>query len=309
MIKQKPHKWMLAIIAFAAISCIASVVIAITDATAKTMEEVYPQFSEGILKSAKLEKMDNHLLLKADGFEIKDSFLEKTFGNVNPQVRKQLEKNMLFLLDQEVMEQLIKQDAKAMGIDVESPSEENLHAYFDRATKDVTVSDKAAKSFYDENQAMVGGMPFDQVKESIKGFLLQKERQDALQKHIEGLAKKARMRINEDWAKKQMAIAQNNPLDRARLSGKPTMVQFSSSGCAPCEMMKPILKKLKKKYEGSINFVSIPVNENQMLAGRYNVRAVPVQVFFDEKGKKVRHHMGFMAEAEILKQLKKMGAL
>jgi hypothetical protein len=32
-------------------------------------------------------------------------------------------------------------------------------------------------------------------------------------------------------------------------------------------------------------------------------------VFFDKKGKKVHHHMGFMAEADIINQLKKMGAI
>ena len=156
---------------------------------------------------------------------------------------------------------------------------------------------------------MVGGMPFDQVKESIQGILLQQKKQQTLQTHIQNLAEKAQMRVNEEWVKKQVALAEDNPLDRARLSGRPTMVQFSASGCAPCEMMKPIVKKLKKKYEGTLNIVYIPVTENQMLAKRFNVTAVPVQVFFDKEGKKVLHHMGFMAEADILDQFKKMGAI
>ena len=117
------------------------------------------------------------------------------------------------------------------------------------------------------------------------------------------------MKINRDWVKHQVAMARDNPLDRASLSGKATMVQFSASGCGPCEMMKPIVKKLKKKYADTINVVSIPVRDNQMLAQRFNVRAVPVQVFFDKEGKKVHHHMGFMAEADIVNQLKKMGAI
>jgi thiol-disulfide isomerase/thioredoxin len=207
------------------------------------------------------------------------------------------------------MEELIKQDAKSMGIVMDPPDEQTFRAYFDRVTKDVTVSEEAVKSFYDENQEMVGGMPFDQVKESIQGFMLQKKQQEALQAHIDGLAEKAHMRINEDWVKKQVAIAGDNPLDLARRSGKPTLAQFSATGCAPCEMMKPIIKKLKEKYQGTINIVYIPVEENQMLATRFNVRAVPVQVFFDEKGKQVHQHMGFMAEADILNQFKKMGVI
>jgi thioredoxin 1 len=309
MIKQKRLQWITTILAVVAILWISTPISAALSAEAPTMGKAYPDFSEGILKSAKLEKMNKSLLLKTKGFEIRDSFVEGIFGQVTPEIRKELEKNMLFLLDQEVMERLIKDDAKSMGIATEPPSEQMFQAYIDRVTKEVTVPEKAAKAFYDENREMVGGVPFDQVKEPIQGLLLQQKKQEALQAHIQGLAGKAQMHINEDWVKKQVEMARDNPLDRARLSGKPTMIQFSDAGCAPCEMMKPIVKKLKKKYAGTINVISIPVRKNQMLAKRFSVQAVPVQVFFDKEGKKVHHHMGFMAETDIVSQLKKMGAI
>ena len=309
MIKQKRLQWMITIMAVGTILWMITPISAALSAEAPTMGTAYPDFSEGILKSATLEKMDKSLLLKAKGFEIRDSFVEGIFGQVTPEIRKELERNMLFLLDQEVMEQLIKDDAKSMGIATEPPNEQMFQAYIDRVTKGVTVPEKAARTFYDENREMVGGVPFDQVKEAIQGLLLQQKKQEALQTHIQGLAGKAQMHINEDWVKKQVEMARDNPLDRARLSGKPTMIQFSDAGCAPCEMMKPIVKKLKKKYADTINVISIPVRENQMLAKRFNVQAVPVQVFFDKEGKKVLQHMGFMAEADIVSQLKKMGAI
>ena len=309
MIKQKRLQWITTIMAVGTILWILTPISAALSAEAPTMGAAYPDFSEGVLKSAKLEKLGKSLLLKAKGFEIKDSFVEGIFGQVTPEIRKELEKNMLFLLDQEVMEQLIKDDAKSKGIATEPPSEQMFQAYIDRVTKGVTVPEKAARTFYDENREMVGGVAFDQVKDSIQGLLLQQKKQATLQAHIQGLAGKAQMRINEGWVKKQVEMARDNPLDRARLSGKPTLVQFSASGCAPCEMMKPIVKKLKKKYADTINVVSVPVKENQMLAKRFNVQAVPVQVFFDKEGKKVYHHMGFMAEADIVSQLKKMGAI
>ena len=309
MMKQEGFKRIITVLGFAAMLWITLPVSGAFSKTAPTMSEAYPEVSEGILKSAQLEKMDKGLLLKADGFEIKDSFFKEAFGKVDPEVQKELDKNKLFLLEQKALEELIKQDAKSMGIAMEPPDEQNFRAYLDRITKDVTVSEETVKAFYDENQEMVGGMPFDKVKDSIQGFMLQKKQQEALQAHIDGLAEKAHMHINEDWVKKQVAIAGDNPLDRARRSGKPTLVQFSATGCEPCEMMKPIIKKLKKKYEGTINIVYIPVAENQILASRFNVQAVPVQVFFDKKGKRVHQHMGFMAEADILNQFKKMGVI
>lgn len=309
MIKQQRLQWIITIIAVGTILWTTTPVTTALSAGALTVGEAYPDFSEGILESAKLEKMDKSLILKTNGFEIRDSFVKEIFGQVAPEIRKELEKNMLFLLDQEAMEELITQDAKSMGIATEPPNEQMFQTYIDRVTKGATVSEKAAKTFYDENKEMVGGMPFDQVKEAIQGLLLQQKKQDTLQAHIQGLAKKAQMRINEDWVKEQIKLARDNPLDRARLSGKPTMVQFSSSGCSPCEMMKPIVKKLQKKFADTINVISIPVSKNQMLAKRFNVRAVPVQVFFDKNGKTVHHHMGFMAEADIINQFKKMGAI
>jgi hypothetical protein len=77
MIKQNRLHWFATIIAFATFACMTISYLAPMSAEANTWGETYPEFSEGILKSAKLEKMENGLLLKADGFEIKDSFIEE----------------------------------------------------------------------------------------------------------------------------------------------------------------------------------------------------------------------------------------
>ncbi len=309
MKKQQRLQWIITILIIGAIFWTTTPISMALTAESPTLAETYPDYADGILKSARLVKMDKGLLLQTDRFKIQESFVKGILAQMAPEVRKQLEKNMLFLLDQEVIQRLIKEDAASMGIATESADEKMFQAYIDRITKDVTVTEKAARTFYDENRDMVGTMPFDQVKGSIEQLLMEQKKQAALETHIQELAQKSHMKINGDWVKKQVAMARDNPLDRARLSGKATMVQFSAAGCGPCEMMKPIVKKLKKKYAGSINVVSIPVRDNQMLAQRFNVRAVPVQVFFDKAGKKVHHHMGFMAEADIVSQLKKMGAI
>ncbi len=309
MKKQQRLQWVITIIIIGVIFWTTTPISMALTAEAPTLAETYPDFADGILKSARLVKLDKGLILQADHFSIPSSFMEKTFGKMTPEIRKELEKNKLFLLDQEVIQTLIKEDAKAMDIATEPADEKMFQTYIERVTKDAKVTEKAARAFYDENREMVGGMPFDQVKGSIEQLLLDQKKQVALESHIQGLAQKSNMKINKNWVEKQVEIARDNPLDRARLSGKATMVQFSAAGCGPCEMMKPIVKKIKKKYAGSINVVAIPVRDNQMLAKRFNVRAVPVQVFFDKEGKEVHHHMGFMAEADIVSQLKKMGAI
>ena len=99
----------------------------------------------------------------------------------------------------------------------------------------------------------------------------------------------------------------DNPVDKARASGKPSMVDFGRDGCRPCDMMAPILETLKKDYEGKAEILFVHVGEEQILAARYDVRSIPVQVFFDKDGKEVFRHTGFFPQDEIEKKLAKMG--
>ena len=64
---------------------------------------------------------------------------------------------------------------------------------------------------------------------------------------------------------------------------------------------------MKKAYKDKAVIVFIDVWENREQAGRFSIRAIPTQIFFDQEGKEVYRHVGFMSEKEIVAQLKKMG--
>ena len=72
-------------------------------------------------------------------------------------------------------------------------------------------------------------------------------------------------------------------------------------------MMTPILAYLKKKYEGKLNVLFVHVREEQILAARYGIQSIPVEVFFDKNGKEVYRHTGFFAQNEIEKKLAELG--
>jgi len=72
-------------------------------------------------------------------------------------------------------------------------------------------------------------------------------------------------------------------------------------------MMAPILEKMEKVYRDKASIVFIDVWENQEQAERFGIRAIPTQIFFNQEGKEVHRHVGFMSENEIVAQLKKMG--
>lgn len=94
---------------------------------------------------------------------------------------------------------------------------------------------------------------------------------------------------------------------RVPVEGMVTLVDLGADKCIPCKMMAPILEKLKKTYEGKAAIVFVDVWQDRDQAQRFEVQAVPTQVFYDRQGKEVHRHVGFMSEAEIVDQLKKMG--
>ena len=115
------------------------------------------------------------------------------------------------------------------------------------------------------------------------------------------------LRINKSWVEAQYGVAMENPVDRARMSGKPTMAEFGASGCVPCDMMQPILENLRKKFPDRLNVLFVHVQEDPIMGARFGIQSIPVQVFFDKDGREVFRHTGFYAETEVLKQLTKMG--
>ncbi len=103
------------------------------------------------------------------------------------------------------------------------------------------------------------------------------------------------------------AFAGEGPMDSIPAKGIVTMVDLGAKSCIPCKMMAPILEKLEKKYDGKAVIHFYDVRENSEPAERFKIRAIPTQLFFDKEGKEVYRHLGFMSEADIIRQLDKMG--
>ena len=103
------------------------------------------------------------------------------------------------------------------------------------------------------------------------------------------------------------ALADTEEFRDMPVKGMVTMIDLGADKCVPCKMMAPIMAKIEKVYEGKAAIIFIDVWKHREQAGRFGIRAIPTQIFYDEAGREVYRHVGFMGEKEIVKQLGKMG--
>jgi thioredoxin 1 len=64
---------------------------------------------------------------------------------------------------------------------------------------------------------------------------------------------------------------------------------------------------LEKEYKDRAVIVVIDVYKHRDQVGRFGIRAIPTQIFYDPSGKEVARHVGFMSEKAIVDQLSRMG--
>lgn len=272
-----------------------------------TVDEAYPGLATAMLKLAKLSDLGKGEILKTQDVLITESSLNEDLRRMEPAIQAQLAKHQFFHLERFAMNKILFREAKKAGFRDSEAEEEVITNFLAQKASQVKVGQDELKKFYDQNKQALGGQPFDQVGEALEGYLIDEKRQRAIGEYIVGLGRQIPIQVDAKWAEKQNLQANDNPVDRARASDKPTMVEFGATGCVPCDMMQPILENLRKKYQDRLNIVFVHVGEEQILGARYGISSIPVQAFFDRSGKEVFRHTGFFAQAEVEKILNEMG--
>lgn len=62
----------------------------------------------------------------------------------------------------------------------------------------------------------------------------------------------------------------------------PVIVDFWAEWCGPCRMLGPILDDLAKDQAGKVKIGKVNVDEAPALAAKFNVRSIPMIVFFKD---------------------------
>ncbi|MCR5186029.1 MAG: thioredoxin [Clostridia bacterium] len=86
-------------------------------------------------------------------------------------------------------------------------------------------------------------------------------------------------------------------------SDKKVLIDFYATWCGPCQMLSPVLEEVAVE-NSDIKLVKIDVDQNEELAYKYGISAMPTIIVM-ENGEEINRSIGVISKEDILKLLKK----
>ena len=199
---------------------------------AETVEGRHPGLASGALAFARLAELPKGVLLRCGKLELTTADLGKALREAPGLAGEELRRGAFFVLESEATPQLLALAAKAAAAgDTGTKTERELvEGYFGSVTAKVRVADGEIATFYEENAEFLRGSTLDALKEPIRQYLLEQRKGQAVREHIRTLGQRLKIEVSAAWADEQAPLALDNPVDKARRSGKPSLVVFTG----PC---------------------------------------------------------------------------
>ena len=262
---------------------------------------------------AKVAPLPENILLKTDGMEIAQKDIDQAIDRQPKRLQAEMRKYAFFALEQEATERILlklaREELKKTGHDPSGMTDDQIRqAFFESLTRDITVNDRDVEAFYKENETLFCGAPLEQVRKQVESQVLQDKKQRFQDDYIRNLGKTMEIIVAEAGFKAQAETARNNPLDRARASGKPTLAVFSAKSCCGPDKMAPLISAVRKTFGDTINIVSIDPRREQILSARYGVHTIPTEIFYDKTGQEHFRNSGLITEKDIIDKIGKLKA-
>ena len=87
----------------------------------------------------------------------------------------------------------------------------------------------------------------------------------------------------------------------------PVLMEFGAGRCMACRQMKPIIRQIESDYAGRLKVKTVDVFADRALAGRYDIRVIPTQVFLGPTGEELWRHQGVISAPKIVAKWKELG--
>ena len=90
---------------------------------------------------------------------------------------------------------------------------------------------------------------------------------------------------------KVLHVNQNSFDDEVLKSQIPVFADFWAEWCGPCRAIAPVLESLAEDFDGKVKIVKINVDQENELANKYNVSAIPSLIILKD-GKEIDRIVG-----------------
>lgn len=88
-------------------------------------------------------------------------------------------------------------------------------------------------------------------------------------------------------------------------SKKPVVVDFWAEWCGPCKMISPLLDELASEYDARVRIGKVNIDEEQELASKYGIRAIPTLLFF-KNGEVAGQIVGMCSKRDLKSNIDKL---
>ncbi len=99
----------------------------------------------------------------------------------------------------------------------------------------------------------------------------------------------------------EITLTEDNFLEEVLNYKGIVLVDFWAEWCGPCKMIAPIVHNIADKYSKTIKVGKVNVDEQQELAGNYQITSIPTLIVF-KNGKPVNQVVGYV-DAETIEAM------